>query len=88
MDKQLQAFDCFYQMLRSGGVAYFTLASKSYTGSDEFCGTQTFAGVDMPYHHVTPEAYRTLLEAIGFAVESMDFLCIGGDTMLWVLVQK
>ena len=88
MEKQRLAFSCFYRMLRSGGFAYFTLASKSYTGVDEFSGTKVFAGTELPYHHVTPEAYRILLEAVGFVVESMDLLCIGGETMLWVWARK
>ncbi len=88
MEKQQQAFGHFFRMLRSGGFAYFTLASEAYTGSPEFCGTKTFAGVDLPYSHVRPEAYRSLLEEIGFRVEGMEHRSVGGETMLWVLVSK
>ncbi len=88
MEKQKQAFGCFFRMLRSGGLAYFTLASEKYTGLPEFCGTKRFADIELPYSHVRPEAYRSLLEGGGFRVERMDHRSVGGETMLWVLVRK
>jgi ubiquinone/menaquinone biosynthesis C-methylase UbiE len=88
IEKQNQAFNHFFRMLRPEGLAYFTLASEEYTGSPEFCGTQRFAGVELPYSHVQPEAYRGLLEEVGFRVEGMDHRSVGGETMLWVLVRK
>ena len=88
MEKQKQAFHFFFRMLRSDGLAYFTLASEEYTGVPEFCGTKSFAGVELPYSHVQPEAYRSLLVEIGFCVEMMEHRSVGGETMLWVLVRK
>ncbi len=88
MEKQNQAFEHFFRMLRSDGLAYFTLASEEYTGSPEFRGTRMFAGVELPYSHVRPEAYRRLLEGIGFRIEELDHRSVGGETMLWVLVSK
>lgn len=88
MDRQVLAFARFFQLLRPGGLAYFTLASAEYTGTPEFCGTKIFAGVELPYSHVMPGAYRALFEKTGFAVESMEPLEIGGETMLWVLLRK
>lgn len=88
MDRQLQAFARFFRMLRPEGLACFTLASEKYTGAPEFCGTKVFAGVELPYSHGTPAAYRGHLEEIGFTIESMEHRTIGGETMLWVLVRK
>jgi len=88
MTAQKGAFECFFRMLRRGGLAYFTLASEKYTGSPEFCGTKVFAGVELPYHHVEPEDYQILLEKIGFSVEEIAHQSIGGEMMLWVLVRK
>ncbi len=88
IEKQKQAFEHFFRMLRSDGLAYFTLASEEYTGSPEFCGTKSFAGVELPYSHIQPDAYRGLLEEIGFRVEGMEHRFVGGETMLWVLVCK
>jgi ubiquinone/menaquinone biosynthesis C-methylase UbiE len=88
LNHQQRAFEGFLKLLRPGGIAYFTLASEAYTGEAEFCGTKKFAGEELPYSHTTPEAYRVLLEKTGFVVESMEHLLIGGETMLWVLIQK
>jgi len=88
MEKQKQAFWHFFRMLRSGGLAYFTLASEKYTGLPEFCGSKRFADIELPYSHVRPAVYRSLLEGIGFRVERMDHRSVGGETMLWVLVRK
>lgn len=88
MEKQRRALAGFLRMLRPGGLAYFTLASREYTGEAEFSGTRKFAGMELPYYHVTPDAYRMLLEATGFAVKLMEHLTIGGETMLWILVRK
>ena len=88
MECQRKAFESFFQILRRGGWAYFTLASEEYTGSAEFCGMKEFGGVELPYRHIQPEGYRTLLENIGFQVEEMSHRSIGGETMLWVLIRK
>ncbi|MFA7256889.1 MAG: class I SAM-dependent methyltransferase [Kiritimatiellales bacterium] len=88
MKQQEEAFLGFLKLLRPGGVAYFTLACEAYTGEAEFCGTKEFSGVELPYSHTTPEAYRLLFEKTGFVVESMEPLQIGGETMLWVLIRK
>ena len=88
MDKQTAAFAQFFKLLKPGGTAYFTLASERYTGMAEFCETKEFAGVNLPYSHITPAAYRSLFEQIGFVVESMEHLAIGGETMLWCRLIK
>ena len=88
MEGQRQAFSHFFRMLRSDGLAYFTLASEEYTGVPEFCGTKRFSGVELPYSHVRPEAYRSLLVEIGFCIEKMEHRSVGGETLLWVLVRK
>ncbi|MBC8207451.1 MAG: class I SAM-dependent methyltransferase [Kiritimatiellales bacterium] len=88
VERQLQAFARFFGMLRPEGLACFTLASEKYTGALEFCGTKVFAGVELPYGHITPAAYREHLEEMGFTIESIEHRTIGGETMLWVLVKK
>jgi len=88
MRAQKETFAGFFRMLRRGGSAYFTLASERYTGQPVFNGTKEFAGVELPYSHVTPEDYRRMLEEIGFSDIETDLLSIGGETMLWVFCKK
>jgi ubiquinone/menaquinone biosynthesis C-methylase UbiE len=88
MEAQKKAFRGFARMLRCGGAAYFTLASQEYTGQPVFDGTKEFAGVKLPYSHVTPEQYTDLLKGAGFSHIEMEHLSIGGETMLWVLCRK
>ena len=88
MDAQRKAVAGFHRMLRPGGLAYFTLASERYTEAPVFCGTKVFEGAELPYSHVTPESYHRIFEEAGFIVEQMDHLLIGGEDMLWVLVEK
>ena len=88
MTAQKKSFLRFFRMLRRGGTAYFTLASEQYTGRPVFNGTKEFAGVELPYSHVTPEDYRGLLEDAGFQTVQMESLFIGGETMLWVFCKK
>lgn len=88
LNAQRRTFASFFKMLRPGGVAYFTLASEEYTGVPEFCGTKVFAGVELPYTHVTPDGYRDLLKGVGFSSVEMTHLSIGGEIMLWVLCRK
>lgn len=85
---QERVFAGFFRMLRFGGTAYFTLASERYTGSPVFDGTKAFAGVELPYSHVTPANYAELLKGAGFSQVEMEHLSIGGETMLWVLCRK
>jgi ubiquinone/menaquinone biosynthesis C-methylase UbiE len=87
MKQQQRTFERFSKLLKPGGIAYFSLACEAYTGQAEFCGTKKFAGVELPYSHTTPDAYRVLFETTGFVVKSMETLSIGGETMLWVLIQ-
>ncbi|MCU0858307.1 MAG: class I SAM-dependent methyltransferase [Pontiellaceae bacterium] len=88
MGAQERAFAGFFRMLRRDGTAYFTLASEQYTGRPVFNGTKEFAGVELPYSHVTPEAYRKMLEKAGFSIVETELLSIGGETMLWVFCKK
>jgi len=88
MDAQEKAFCGFERMLRLNGTAYFTLASERYTGQPVFCGTKEFAGVELPYSHMTPEEYSELLENCCFLSVEMEHLTIGGETMLWVCCKK
>lgn len=88
IEAQGRAFAGFFRMLKPGGWAYFTLASEEYTGQPVFSGTKRFAGVELPYSHVTPEDYSVMLRNIGFAAVESEHLPIGGETMLWVYCRK
>jgi ubiquinone/menaquinone biosynthesis C-methylase UbiE len=88
MDAQEKALSGFARMLRLNGTAYFTLASEQYTGQATFSGTKEFAGVELPYSHMTPKEYSELLRRVGFSTIEMESLSIGGETMLWVCCRK
>jgi ubiquinone/menaquinone biosynthesis C-methylase UbiE len=81
-------FRKMYQILKPGGYAYFTLASRGYTGQDEFEGALTFENQRLPYSHYSQARYREILQKLGFTVRSLEDLTIGGETMLWALAQK
>ena len=85
---QQRIFPMIFQLLAPGGYAYFTLASKAYTGHEEFEGTMTFENQRLPYGHYSKEGYQEILPQTGFAVLSLENLTIGGETMLWALVAK
>jgi len=85
---QQKVFRKILQLLALRGYAYFTLACQEYTGQVEFEGTITFEGKRLPYCHYSREQYREILGRTGFAVVSLENLTIGGETMLWALVQK
>ncbi len=88
MEAQEKAFSQFSRMLRLNGTVYFTLVSEQYTGQPVFSGTKEFAGVELPYSHITPEEYSELLRNVGFLTIEMEHLSIGGETMLWVCCKK
>ncbi len=88
MEQQERAFSAFARILKPDGTVYCTLACAEYTGVPEFSGTREFAGVELPYHHVTPGAYRDLFSRVGLQTEQLDLLTIGGETMSWALLKK
>lgn len=87
-DHHAAVFQCWFELLKPGGHAYFTLAGEDYTGQPEFHGSMTFNGIDLPYSHYRPEQYQVRLQEIGFVLRAQEALEIGGETMLWLLVQR
>lgn len=87
-DRQEEVFGKFFETMKPGSCSYFTLACEQYTCREEFEGTKKFGKHVLPYAHFSEPHYREMLEVIGFKVVSMEHLEIGGETMLWVLVQK
>lgn len=86
--RQPWVFSEFYRTLKPDGYSYLTLACDKYTGEKEFQGTVKFGDTLLPYAHYTPEKYGAILRETGFDVRSLEELTIGGETMLWALVQK
>lgn len=64
------------------------MASKEYTGHEEFEGTITFENQRLPYCHYSRGQYQEILTQIGFTGLALADLTIGGETMLWVLAAK
>ncbi len=85
---QNRAFVEFFDLLKPGGHAYFTLAGEGYTKKPHFEGTIKFGEYLLPYAHFTPQQYHDMLEDDGFKILSMENLTIGGETMLWVMVGR
>jgi len=81
-------FDKFYRWLHPKGSALFTYATKEYTGSKDFSGYKEFMGEKLYYSHKSPEELYAMLEKTGFRIEFRDYLDIGGETFLWVIVSK
>ncbi len=77
-----------FRWLRPGGRLLFTYATKEYTGHDEFEGTKEFLGQPLFYSHTTPLKLRGQLEGAGFACDSAAYRDIGGETFLWITVQR
>ena len=87
-DKHIELFNKMYGWLRDDGKAFFTYATKQYTGGNEFDGHINFLGKELYYSHKTPEQLYIDLESVGFVIEEREFIEIGGETFLWVTVCK
>lgn len=87
-EMQTEAFKKIIHWLKFDGYSYFTLATKEYTGMDNFEGTIDFEGKLLPYCHYTLEDYKNIFHILGTKVISMEKLQVGGETMLWVLLDK
>lgn len=81
-------FAKFHRWLRPQGKMLFTYATKEYTGSDEFDGYKEFLGQELYYSHKRPDDLWADLENAGFHIEARDYREIGGETFLWVTVNK
>lgn len=81
-------FAGFARVLQPGGVLLLTLATREYSGHDEFDGEVEFLGRRLPYSHDRPEAALNKLRAAGFAILDDRLLAIGGETFYWVIAGK
>ena len=87
-DEHPALFAKLLRWLRPGGRLLFTYATKEYTGADEFEGCKEFLGHPLFYSHTTPLKLRGQLESTGFACDTASYRDIGGETFLWVTVQR
>jgi len=81
-------FAKLHRWLTPGGRLLFTYATKEYTGEEEFEGYKAFLGRPLLYSHTTPLKLRSQLEATGFHCDTASYRTIGGETFLWVTVQR
>lgn len=81
-------FAKLFRWLNPGGRLLFTYATKEYTGQAEFEGYKEFLGRPLFYSHTTPLKLRGQLEVAGFACDSASYRDIGGETFLWIMVQR
>jgi cyclopropane fatty-acyl-phospholipid synthase-like methyltransferase len=87
-DEHPALFAKLFRWLRPGGRLLFTYATKEFTGQDEFEGYKEFLGRLLFYSHTTPLKLRAQLEAAGFTCDSAAYRDIGGETFLWITVQR
>ncbi|MDO9533172.1 MAG: class I SAM-dependent methyltransferase [Deltaproteobacteria bacterium] len=87
-EQQREIFNKIMHWLKSGGYAYFTLATKEYTGQEDFEGTIHFENNILPYSHYSLAEYPKIFQDIGATLVSMKKHTIAGETMLWVLLKK
>ncbi|HPE73948.1 MAG TPA: class I SAM-dependent methyltransferase [Candidatus Competibacter sp.] len=76
------------QVLKPGGALLLTLATREYTGQDEFDGEIEFLGYRLPYSHDRPEVALHKLETAGLTVVSARLIETGGETFYWVIARR
>lgn len=76
------------RVLTPGGMLLLTLATRAYTGQDEFDGEIEFLGRRLPYSHDRPEVASDKLTAAGLAVVDARPIETGGETFHWVIARK
>lgn len=81
-------FAGFERVLKPGGRLLLTLATREYTGQDEFDGEMEFLERRLPYSHDRPEVALGKLEAAGLAVVGARRIETGGETFFWVIARK
>ena len=81
-------FAGFERVLKPGGRLLLTLATREYTGQDEFDGEMEFLGRRLPYSHDRPEVALAKLQAAGLAVVGARLIETGGETFYWVIARK
>lgn len=87
-EKHPLLFRRFVKWLRPGGQALFTYATQEYTGAPVFDGMKEFLGYSLFYSHDEESTLLANLEQSGLKVRSACLHEIGGETFLWVTVQR
>lgn len=87
-EKHEKIFQNIYRWLLPGGKSLFTYATREYTGAEIFNGYKEFMGEQLFYSHTTPDKLKSMLQSIGFAIESEKYRNIGGETFLWMTIAK
>ncbi|AGA33979.1 methyltransferase [Thioalkalivibrio nitratireducens DSM 14787] len=81
-------FEGFARVLAPHGLLLLTLATREYTGADEFDGELDFLGQRLPYSHDRPEVALDKLRRAGLDPIAADRIETGGETFLWVIARK
>ncbi len=76
------------RVLKPGGVLLLTLATREYTGQDEFDGEMTFLERRLPYSHDRPDTALHKLKTAGLTVVRARLIETGGETFYWVMARK
>jgi len=70
------------------GALLLALATREYTGQDEFDGEMGFLGRWLPYSHDRSEVALGRLEAVDLAVVGARRIETGGEAFFWVIARK
>ncbi|MCC8991834.1 MAG: class I SAM-dependent methyltransferase [Streptococcus sp.] len=81
-------FAGFARVLAPGGQVLLTLATREYTGQEEFDGEMEFIGRQLPYSHDRPEVALSKLATAGLVVVSARLVETGGETFYWIVACK
>lgn len=84
----LDVFRKCYQWLKPNGRFLFTYATKDYTGAETFNGYKEFLSTALYYSHKTTTELFDDLQTVGFDIVTTENHRIGGETFLWVTVNK
>jgi len=88
-EKHQEVFLKFRQILTKDGMVLLTLATKEYTGFDEFDGELEFLDQKLPYSHDNPKVALKKLTNSGFEIVSDKLITNGrNDTFLWVIARN
>lgn len=81
-------FAGFARVLTPGGRLLLMLATREYTGQEEFDGEMEFIGRCLPYSHDYLEVALSKLATAGLAVVSARLIETGGETFYWIVARK
>lgn len=89
MTDQEKALQKIQKMLKYNGYLYLSLATKEFTGVDEFEGMIDYEDFKLPINHTTPKKYVQMIENLNLTVLKNEVLETGKDIrLLWILAKK